>query len=330
MANLNTVGLSDTIKAMYETRLLTRAVPRFVYGRAATVARLNKYGSYELRKFGSVSAVSTPLTEGNTPGEGSAPAITKVTFTPAWYGSWLSYTDQLDMQNFDPVISETSGILGEQAGLSFDTLLRTLLTGGATKDYTGIATSRATLAVTTDKANFGDFVGALATLEQANAMPSMGGGYCVVTGPYVWAQWMQDPTFVALFTREGGEAIRMGKMGSILNAEIYVTSNVASYADAGAAGADVYSALFIGAESYGIAGMGNTVPNVQADSGGELFGTNNTSKGVKPVEIIVKGLGETGLDPLNQRGTIGWKATYDGQILNSAWLLDQETVTMFG
>ena len=116
MANLNTVGLSDTIKAQYELRLLTRAVPRFVYGKAATVARLNKYGSYELRKFGSIPVVSGTLTEGNTPAEGSAPSITKVTFTPAWYGSWLSYTDQLDMQNFDPVISETSGILGEQAG----------------------------------------------------------------------------------------------------------------------------------------------------------------------------------------------------------------------
>ena len=213
--------------------------------------------------------------------------------------------------------------------LSFDTLLRAALVAGATKDYTGIATSRATLAVATDKANFGDFVGALAALEAQSAMPSMGNTYAVITHPLVWAQLMQDATFVALFTREGGESIRSGRMGTILNADLYVTANAASYANAGAANADVYSILYVGAESYAIAGMTNSLPNV-SDGGGEMFGTSNTGKTVKPVEIIVKGLGETGLDPLNQRGTIGWKATFDCEILNSAWMIDQETVTMYG
>ena len=243
--------------------------------------------------------------------------------------SWLSYTDKLDMQNFDPVISETSGILGEQAGLSFDTLLRATLVAGGTKDYTGNAAARASLAVATDKANYGDFIGAIAILEAANALPSDGSGYCAITHPYVFAQLMQDATFVALFTREGGESIRTGKAGSIFNCKIYVTSNAPSYADGGAANADVYDIMYIGGEAYGIAGMGNTVPNMAGD-GGEMFGTSNTGKAPHPVEIIVKGLGETGLDPLNQRGTIGWKATYDAQILNSAWIVDQETVTMYG
>lgn len=89
MAGLNSSDLSDAIKTQYELRLLTRAVPRMIYGKYATVARLNKYGTYELRKYSSVPVVSVPLTEGNTPGEGTAPSISKVTLTPLWYGKQL-------------------------------------------------------------------------------------------------------------------------------------------------------------------------------------------------------------------------------------------------
>lgn len=240
------------------------------------------------------------------------------------------YTDKLEMQAIDPVISETSGILGEQAGLSFDTLLRAALVAGATADYTGNATSTATLNPTTDKANYGDFLGALATLENNSAM-APDGGFGVITTPFAWAQLMQDPTFVALFTREGGASIRQGRMGTILNCAVYISSNAYSVADTGVGGADVHSLMFIGKEAFGIAGMGNTLPQLPAaDGGGEALGTNMTGKPVKPVEILIKGLGETGFDPLNQRGTIGWKATYDDEILNADWIVCQYTVTMYG
>lgn len=49
MANLTQTALSDAIKTQYERRLLTRAVPRLIHGRFGMNARLNKYGSYELR-----------------------------------------------------------------------------------------------------------------------------------------------------------------------------------------------------------------------------------------------------------------------------------------
>jgi hypothetical protein len=49
MANINQTSMSDAIKTQYERRLLTRALPRLVHGRFGTDARLNKFGSYELR-----------------------------------------------------------------------------------------------------------------------------------------------------------------------------------------------------------------------------------------------------------------------------------------
>lgn len=243
--------------------------------------------------------------------------------------SWLGYTDKLEMEAFDPVISETSAILGEQAGLSFDTILRTLLTDGATKDYSGDATARTELETVGDKLSYTDFIGTLATMEVQNAMPADGSMIPVILHPFSWAQLMQDTTFVALFQRETGNSpIRTGLMGTILGCAVYVSSNARSYAAGAASSKTAYSALFLGRESFGIAGIGNTLPDIPTgDSGGER--SNNTGKGVKPVELIVKDLGETGLDPLNQRGTIGWKATYDGKILNSSWIYDLEHVTLY-
>ena len=70
-----------------------------------------------------------------------APAI--VTATPSFYGAWIGYSDELDYTSFDPFVSEVSGILGEQAGVSADTLVRNVITDGATKDYSGNKTAQA-------------------------------------------------------------------------------------------------------------------------------------------------------------------------------------------
>jgi N4-gp56 family major capsid protein len=322
---LNTVSLSDTVKVMYEKRLLSRAVARMVHGRWPEVATINKYGSYELRKFSAMTAVTSPLTQGTTPAEAAAPTISTVTMAPEWYGTWIAYTDQLDMQNYDPVVSEVSGILGEQAGISFDTLIRNTITDGATKDYSGTVSARGSV---TDKIDYADFIGVVATLEVNNALPMEGEMFVVIMHPYSFAELMQDTTFVTLFTREGGDAIRTGKMGTILRCAIYVSSNARYYDNEGSGSVDVFSMLFIGKESYGVCGMSGLIPNYTAgDSGGEY--SNNTGKSVSPVSIIMKGLGETGLDPLNQRGTIGWKATHDDVILNSAWIVDLEHATSY-
>jgi hypothetical protein len=89
MAKLNTVAMSDGIKVMYEKRLLWRALPRLVHGRWAKKATITRFGSAELRRYESLSAVTNSLAEGSTPGENSAPSITTITLDPAWYGETI-------------------------------------------------------------------------------------------------------------------------------------------------------------------------------------------------------------------------------------------------
>lgn len=67
-------------------------------------------------------------------------------------------------------------------------------------------------------------------------------------------------------------------------------------------GADVGTALFIGSDAYGVT---------------ELEGMG--------LETIVKQLGSSGTaDPLNQRGTVGWKATHVAKILSQLWMIRAE------
>jgi N4-gp56 family major capsid protein len=326
-----TESLSDTVKTLYERRLLTRALPRLVHGRFGQKPRWKGYGSYEVRRWASLDIVSDTLDEGNTPNEHAAPTITVVTMTPSWYGAWIKYTDKLVMTAFDPAVSEISALLGEQAGLSVDTLVRNAITANATKDYAGSATSRATLDKANDLVTFEDIVQNVAELETQNARPLEGPFYIVIMHPHTWATLMQDATFVTLFTREGGGSIRSGFVGTILNLKLYVTSNAREYVDGGQNSTeDVYSMLFIGREAYASAGLSGLAPNLAADSGGpQVRGGMTGQRGLNVVDIIMFGLGETGFDPLRQRGTVGWKTTHVDQILNSNWIRDLEHLNDF-
>jgi N4-gp56 family major capsid protein len=321
--------MADAIKTQYERRLLTRALPRLVHGRWSMPARLNKNGSYELRKYGSLAAVTSALGEGATPVEQSAPSLTLTTITPLFYGAWIGHTDELEMTVFDPLISEVSSILGEQAGLSADTLIRDVITAGATKDYSGGAAGRTSLDAPLHNISYTDFVKAVATLEAANAVPADGEFFICIIHPHTWATLMQDPTFVNMWVQENDPAIRSGYLGTILRCRLYISSNSRKYVDGGVGSTtDVYSMLFIARESYGTVGMSGNMPNV-VDNAPDTA-RNMTGQQVKPVNIIAKQLGSAGADdPLDQRATIGWKMSLATSVLNSDWILDLEHTNAF-
>lgn len=326
MANNTATSLASAIKTQYERRLLTRALPRLIHGRWGLKARLNKMGSYELRKYGALSATTSALVDGGTPAEQSAISLTLVTVTPSFYGAWLGYTDEIDLQAFDPIVSEFSAILGEQAGLSADTLVRNTITDGATKDYAGSATTRATIDAPAHALTYADFIKQVAALDAANAMPVDGEDFVCIMHSYTWATLMQDPTFVNLFTEAGdlsdNNPIRSGYVGRVLRCKIYVSSNSRSYT--GTLVNTVYSMLFIAREAYGTVGIGATTPNLDVDSAPNKS-TNMTGQNVKPVQVILKSLGSAGADdPLDQRATVGWKMSLGEAITNSAWIRDLE------
>ena len=326
----NTVNLSDTIKTQYEKRLLTRALPRLVHGRWGSKARMTKTGSMELRKYSALNAVTAALVEGTTPGEQSTPTISTVTMTPLWYGAYLVYTDELDMEAFDPIISEFSGILGEQAGVSADTLFRTELVADATADYSGGVAADGSLAYPGQEISYADILYQVAELEAQSALPVDGDDFVMIIHPHSYASLMQDPVFVNMFQQEApNSALRNGFVGRILRCKIFVSSNAYELADVGVGSTtDVYHALFIAKESYGSVSFAGLDPSI-SDNGGP-DGKVLTGQSIKPVEIIMKPLGSAGADdPLNQRGTIAWKMALDVEVLNSSWIRDLHHTNVF-
>jgi len=320
MANANTTQFSDAIKTIYEKRLLMRALPRLVFGAGGKKASVSKAGSLEWRKYGSLSAVTSSLTEGTTPSEQAAPTLSKVTATPSWYGAWIMHSDQLDMQSFDPYISEMSAILGEQAGLSVDTLIRNELVTGLTADYSADQSAITDLDHPLHEISYKDIVRQIAELSQANARPLEGASFRLIISPFTWASLMQDEVFVNMFSDEtDGGALRSGRVGKILNCNVYVTSNAYESADGGSGTTDVYSAIFLGEEAFGVAGMAGLEPKMVDNMGADEM-NGMTGMPVNAAQVIIKPIGSSGTaDPLDQRGTAGWKVTNDVQILNSAF-----------
>lgn len=319
---ITTTTMSDAIKTAYEKRLLSRALPRYVHGRWAMRARLSKNGSYEVRKYGSLSAVTSQLTEGTTPGETAAPTPTLITMTPAFYGAWMGFTDLVELESFDPILSEMTSILGEQVGLSADTLVRNEIVTDATISYSGGQSAVNTLDSPAHDLSYTDLIKEYAYLEAESALPVDGEDFILIIHPHTYATLMLDPTFVNLLIQEApNTAIRNGYIGRILRMKIFVSANVTEWADVGLGGTtDVYAAILIGRESYCILGLSGYPEPSSVDNQGP-DGRPLTGQRLRPVEIIMKPVGSAGAaDPLNQRGSLAWKMSLSTEILNSAWI----------
>ena len=332
--NVNQTNMADAIKTQYNRNLLMRALPRLIHGRWGQHSILNKFGSEEWRRYGGLAAVTAALSEGVTPTEQSAPSLTLVTATPLFYGAWLGVTDEIDMTSIDATVMYMSAILGEQAGLSIDTLRRNEITDGATDVFAGGNTARNQLASPNSDINYKDILKCIATLDGADTKRLENGRYVVILHPDSLYTLFLDPTVVNLFTfeaaRQDGSALRAGYVAGspILGCDLYVTSNAREYADGGLGSTpDVYSALFIGQEAYGMSGMGSIAPKEVDNAGTESL--NMTGRGgvsASPVRLIVKQLGFA--DELDQQGSVGWKAGEDTVILNSAFIVNYEHTTI--
>lgn len=330
MANdtATTSTLSDEVKTIYERKMLTRALPRLVHTRWAEKPTLTNYGSLEWRKFPSLAAQSSTLVEAQTPAPLDV-TVSKVTTTPLWYGAFVRHSDRLALTAFDPIVMNFSDLLGENAGLSLDTIARDTYIPSATTRWSGSASSLGTVtAIITYK----DVVNALGALMANNTMPLESGKFIVIIHPYTWASMLTDSVFMQVFqyaqVRGDTNPLLSGYIGTFLMCDWYITSNAKVYAGQGLGNVDVYAMVMLGKESLGVSSItGGTFNEVDM---GAQSATNMTGQKVNPVNIIVKPLGSSGAeDPLDQRGTIAWKAALDAKVLNANWLINLEHKTNF-
>lgn len=306
--NTNTTGdsaLSAENKTFYDKTLIRLAEPNLVHDQFADKRPIPKNGgkTIEFRQFSSLAKASTPLTEGVTP-DGSKLAVSTKVSDVAQYGDYVELSDTLQMTAIDNVVVEALSKLGAQAGQTLDSVTRDVLAGGTNVIYAGGKTARASLTAD-DTLTTKLFFQAAAQLEAMNA-PKIDGSYVAIIHPYAAFDLMTSEGWQDVHKYADPEAIFKGEIGKLANIR-FVSSTEAKIWKDDSCPTDlaVFSTLVIGAGAYA---------TTEVTGGG--------------LETIVKQLG-SGEDPLNQRSTVGWKATKTATRLVEQYMVRIESISSY-
>jgi N4-gp56 family major capsid protein len=311
--------LSTKVQAVYDRMLLIRAVDNQVFDIGAQVrsipANSNAKTAFAYR-YKNILAATTPIAEYNGSNIKAPNKIVReeVSYAVGHYGDYIVYTDELDMYDFDTIRSSFLDILGDQASLTVDTIRRDTLRGGTNVVYANSVADRASVA---SALTVNDFKVMAVKLKNQRAKKFKR----VVVGSTKIGTTPIRSAYLGIISPEVTEDLR-GLTG---------WKNVEDYAD--------YSKAISEDEvgSIGDFRCLESTNNEPVDEGGTniylslFFGENAyttvTLRGKKGITTKVKALGSAGAeDPLDQYGTIGWKAITGCAILNEAWLIRAESI----
>jgi N4-gp56 family major capsid protein len=328
MTNVTTLSqVAPGNQAFYDRNLLRRAQPNDIHGRFGQKRPLPTRSGEQVkfRRYSQLAAATTALVEGVTP-SGSQLSTTDILATPLQYGDFVTVSDKVSLLNQDPVITEATDILGDQAGTTIDLIRRDVLVAGTNVAYASAVANRLALV---NKVTAADLDKVIRFLKNQNAKwmkegidasDKVGTGsvrksFIALVHPDVEHDLESITGYKSTSDYGSQEGIIEDEIGSYknlrfvssTNCKIWVnatTATTAGYKATGGGSNDVYATLFIAADAYG-----------------------NVPLAGHAMETIVKPLGSAGAaDPLNQRATVGWKAMTTTVVLNQAWLLRLESL----
>ena len=291
---IGAAGMTNELKQYYSRRLYDRTMPLLVFLRDGFVTKdaipARNGRSVEWRRFDRPSPTTTALTEG-TPGAGTNFTVANVQATVSQYGRFAIFTELLELQAWDPYLEQTSLMLAEDMAISLDTIVRDVVVAGTTVQYASIAGSRGDVA-SGMRLNFAEIREVVSTLKNNDApgIPELDDLFAGVMHPHVEYDFKGDSDVLASQQNAGvrgsDNPIFRGTIGDFSGIRFFVTSRATIGTSLGLSGADVYYTMVWGRGYYASVDYA-TMRN----------------------QIIIKPVGSAGAaDPLNQRGTIGWKA----------------------
>jgi N4-gp56 family major capsid protein len=297
------LGLSVENKTHYDNTLIDEASPNLIHDQFGQKRPIPKSGGkkIEFRKFASLPKATTPITEGVTP-DGKKLSASAIESEVAQYGDYVTLSDMLDLTTIDPVVVEATKVVGRQAGLTLDTITRNVLHSGtnvwyAPKSDGTPVSSRAGLDNTCKLTV--DLVRRVVAFLKKNNAPKINGDYIAIIHPYAAYDLMSDDDWKYPHQYQDTSNIYEGEIGKIAGVRFVESSEAKVYENG------VLGTLFIAEGAYGVTEI----------TGGGL-------------ETIIKQLGSAGsADPLNQRSTVGWKATKTAEILVEAYMVRVEHKT---
>ena len=333
--NLNTVTQVDpAIATFYDRVLLRRGTPFLVHDRFAQTRGIKTRSGNQIkfRRYGSLAANTTPLVEGVTP-SGKTVTKTDITATLKGYGDYIRFSDFVSLVNQDAILTEFNEILGEQSGESLDLIFRDIYVAGTNVYYAG---------------SYAD--ASIDTRVEVNTAPTasdfkkiretMIGNKAKMIAPVVKASsnvgtMPVAPAFWVIVSHELQNDLE--DMSGWLPAHQYPNS-MPAYAEEIGALPDANMRFLITQNGKvwrhtgGTTGAGTTYrsdDDTNVDVFAALvFGQNAVGKcplDGNSMKSIVKAVGSSGAaDPLDQRGSAGWKAYTTGAILNDLFMIRGE------
>ena len=301
-------GLSAENKTFYDRTLLESAKPNLIHSQFGQKRPIPKNGGkkIEFRRYGALPKALTPLTEGVTP-DGRKLTVTAIEAEVHQYGDYVALSDVLDLTAIDNNVLEATKAIGNQAGLTLDTITRNILQAGTNVQYCPKVGASGTTAVTsradidaTCKLTVDEIKKAVAILK-ANNVPKISGSYVAIIHPYAAYDLMSDPAWEDMHKYTTSDNMYEGEIGRIAGVR-FVESSEALIVKTSTNPA-VFCTLVLGENAYGI--------------------TEVTGGGLK---TIIKQLGSAGTaDPLDQRSTVGWKAMQTAEILQQNYMIRIES-----
>ena len=293
-------NLSAEMKTFYDMTLIDEASAQLVHDQFGQKRPIPANGgkTIEFRKFSSLPKAMTAITEGVTP-NGNKLNVSTITATVKQYGDYIVQSDVLELTSIDNTIVEATKILGKQAGVTLDSVVRNVLLAGTSVQFAGGKESR-TAITESDKLTVEEIQKAVAFLRAQNA-PTIGGDYVAIIHPYAAYDLMRDPEWIDAHKYAAPENLYTGEIGKVAGVRFVQTS------EAGIATGGVFLTMVLGEGAYGVTEI----------TGGGL-------------QTIVKQKGSAGTgDPLDQRSSVGWKAMKTAERLVENYMVRIESKGAF-
>ena len=294
-------GLSAEMKTFYDMTLIDEAQSNLVHDQFGQKRPIPKNGGkiIEFRKFAPLAKALTPITEGVTP-DGKSLEVSTITAEVAQYGDYITQSDVLELTSLDNTILEATKLLGRQAGVTLDTVVRDILHETTNVSYCpkadGTAVTSRTALDNTCQLTVKEVQKVVAKLRAQNA-PTIGGKYVAIIHPYVAYDLMRDPEWIDAHKYCKPENLYEGEIGEVAGVRFVQTTEAKIYEGG------VFGSLFFGEGAYGVTEI----------TGGGL-------------QTIVKQKGSAGTaDPLDQRSSVGWKAIKTAELLIPQYIVRVES-----
>jgi N4-gp56 family major capsid protein len=274
----------------------------------------------KFRRYEALPLATTALVEGVTPA-GTKPTYTDYTATLEEYGDFVPYTGIMLDTHEDPLLQEYGNLCMQQARETIETLRWNKIKAGSQVAYAngGLTTVNTPITLTLQRSAIAAMLRQRASMitEYVSSNPDfrtepVEPGFVAIHHPDVSNDVKNMSGYISAKQYQGQTKLFPGEYGAVDDVRycrsVLFTPHLGATGVYGGASttmrntggyADVYPVIFLSKDAYGIVPL----------------------KGANAMSLIAHNPGSSGTaDPLNQRGTLGWKAAQTSLILNELWI----------